>query len=102
MARSARARIASGSSLRPSSVTPMLPVIATSRPSSSTIGAASAASSRSATDAGRVGVGQPLAQHRELVAAEAGHQVAGPQGPAEPIADHLQHVVAGEVPDARR
>ena len=46
--------------------------------------------------AGRFDAGQ---QHRELVAAEAGHRVTGAQHPAQPDRDLHQHRVAGGVPE---
>ena len=38
--------------------------------------------------------------HRELVAAEAGNRVAGPQQPQQSLADDLQHDVAGRMAEA--
>ena len=46
------------------------------------------------------GIGDVLEQERELVAAEAGHRVAGADRRAQPLADLLEHAVARLVPEA--
>ena len=49
---------------------------------------------------GRFGHGSRLDQHGELVAAEAGHGVAGAGGGAEAFGDSHEQAVAGRMPEA--
>ena len=83
----------------PATAMPMLAVTNTSSVVSAT-GSATASSSRRAIADGGFLVGEVVAQHDELVAAEAGDHVAGPQRAAEPLRDGGDELVAERVPEA--
>ena len=77
---------------------PMLALRKTSRPSTLN-GSRRTASSSPGKVAGLAARGDPVEHHRELVAAEAGDGVAGPDCPEEPLADLGQEAVADRVPE---
>ena len=79
-----------------------MPMLAVTNTSSvvSAIGSATAASSRSASADDRLDAREVVAEHHELVAAEARDDVAGPDRVPEPLRDGHDELVAERVPEA--